>query len=232
MHDAHGVKRSAAAVLCSLVSDCFAKEPEHKWYFQNARTAVETDLEASLRLQYGGILNVFAELGLAFHSRDATTLKGSLFHARQSLYDNRATAAQCETQLQEFEKDGLLHCFGRSSGTLRKDAFVVLMAKMRIELLQHFASKEFKKQHPFMPREEFLTNVDSYFTDVMRSMWAGLRNTGRTFESFEEFSQQVNLEAVHEASAFITQHHLEDEADERILELYSRPSLTPSRAAR
>lgn len=232
MHDAHGVKRSAAAVLCSLVSDCFAKEPEHKWYFQTARTAVETDLEASLRLQYGSIVNVFAELGLAFHSRDATTQKGSLFHARQSLYDNRASAAQSETQLQEFEKDGLLHCFGRSAGTLKKDAFVVLMARMRLELLEHFDSQEFKKRHPRMPKEEFLANVDSYFTDVMRSMWAGLRNTGRSFESFEEFSQQVNLKAVHAASAFIQQHHLENEADERIVELYSSPSLTPSRAAR
>ncbi|MDQ7826006.1 MAG: hypothetical protein RDV48_24600 [Candidatus Eremiobacteraeota bacterium] len=201
-------KMQAFEVLFNLVESIFTSDPGHnRWTFQNARSAREVSFEARVRLQYGSVVNVFAELGIEAHSRDATTLAGSLWHARQMLYESRSGAYFSESQLAELSRDGII----RSDGTLDRDAFNCVLAVMRKELLALYDDPEWRRGHisSSMTREQFTANIDSHLQGIMRSMWAGLRNSQRTFDSAEEFQKTVSIDHVKTFERYIRENSLD-----------------------
>lgn len=210
---------NAMEVLLDFVANGLKDEKDQTpWHFYNLRRAREISLDASARFAYGAGVKVFAELGIEFKARDATTMVGSLFHAREVLYDYMRGAAFSATQLDELSKDGLLHRFGRERGTLNKDAFVVTLGMMRNELLDLWDDTGWRAKHaPGVSKAQFEANIDSYIEGIVRSMHAGLRNHGRTSESWEQFRGSVSLDDVRRADKFIESNNFQNENNTVIL---------------
>jgi hypothetical protein len=198
-----GTDNNAMDVMMNFAENALSsKDGRTKWSFYNLRTARELEMDASMRLSYGAGIKVYAELGLEFRARDATTLAGSHYHARQVLYDGMDGAAFSETQLDELSKDGLIHRFGKDKGTLDKEAFVTNLGVMRTELTSLWENPSWRDKHARgLNREQFETNIDDYLQSVSRSMHAGLRNHGRNFQSWEQFQQDISVAKIRERSA-------------------------------
>jgi|GEM_PF-5738802 len=212
-------KMNAFEVLFNQVESIFTSDPGHnRWTFQNARSAREVSFEARVRLQYGAVVNVFAELGMEAQKRDATTLAGSLWHARQMLYESRAGTCFSENQFAEFTQDGII----KRDGTLDRDAFNCVLAEMRKELLALHDDPEWRRSHipSSMTKDQFSVNIDNHLEGIVGSMWAGLRNSNRTFDTLDEFSKTVNIDHIKVFERYIRENNLESLRVESVLQAF------------
>lgn len=184
--------KNGAQVLLDFLRDQVRGEGD--WNFHTSRKAVESSAEVGARFSYGAVVSVFLELGLKLETRDATTVVGSLQHARQMLYGVRRDVPLSESQFRELEKDGLV----RWNGSVDKDEFSQVLGTMREEMAGRYADPEWRRQHlpEGMTAQEFQKNVDEFLRDVSRSTWAGLQNNGRVYSTYEEFARDVGLEAL------------------------------------
>ena len=206
-------------VLTSWAQNQFSSQPETLWQMNSVRAAAELELSASGRARYGtGFVNAFAELGLNFKYRDATTLTGSLWHGRYMLYGHRNGTSFDRTQIAELQKDGIISSEPRTRGQIDNNKLNYSLGRMRSELMGLYNDPAWRAQNATLPdgtvmdRQRFERNIDTFLLSSRDAVYGGVEKTGRQ-QDRAAFQEAVNLNSIEEAQKVLEERGLMDDRE-------------------